>query len=409
MVERRQVFYVEGYDPQGAEGYYGLFQLLLRRIRPIWPAQAEVGELKLDSEFLAHWDVEASGPKWRVATHYEFLRLEHIIRAEMAEPIVLQVPRAMVWALDYLITGTIVRVVRKGWPFGLHLLYFQAALLLWLALAVVGGGAAAHAVAATTGLPHLTAHATGVIVGVACLAIMRPLVDRAHVLQGNRCWSSLSRFARGRASDLDAPIEAFAQRLVAVARANEADEIVVIGHSWGGAIAPLIVASALELDPDVGRRRARLVLLTLGSIMPAAALHPDAVRLHKAIRRLAAEPSVRWLECEIYEDVLSCGFDPVQAAGIELGGRRCNPLPWQVQLRDMVHADLYGRLRWKFLRMHYQIIMANDRRAPYDYFLVACGPLPVEEWAARGRDLVAAFSPDGTDAGPALASPAAAD
>jgi hypothetical protein len=27
--------------------------------------------------------------------------------------------------------------------------------------------------------------------------------------------------------------------------------------------------------------------------------------------------------------------------------------------------------------------------------MVTCGPIPVEEWAARGRDLVPAFASDG--------------
>jgi hypothetical protein len=50
--------------------------------------------------------------------------------------------------------------------------------------------------------------------------------------------------------------------------------------------------------------------------------------------------------------------------------------------------------------------MANDQRAPYDYFMLTCGPIPVEEWAARGHDLAAAFSPDGAYAA-AVPSPLA--
>ena len=50
----------------------------------IWPLKARLGELQIDSQDFAHWDIEASGPNWQVSTRYEFLRQEHIIRANMA-------------------------------------------------------------------------------------------------------------------------------------------------------------------------------------------------------------------------------------------------------------------------------------------------------------------------------------
>ena len=42
--------------------------------------------------------------------------------------------------------------------------------------------------------------------------------------------------------------------------------------------------------------------------------------------------------------------------------------------------------------MHYQFIMANDMRAPYEYMMLVCGPVPVEQWAKRGHDMLARFA-----------------
>ena len=110
----------------------------------------------------------------------------------------------------------------------------------------------------------------------AIFTLLRPLADRLFVVQINSHWPYLCEFARGEPSCFDRPIEACAERLVAAARANAADEIVVVGHSGGGALAPFVITRALELDPEVGRRGPPIVLLTLGSIMPGAALHPKA-------------------------------------------------------------------------------------------------------------------------------------
>ena len=84
VIGRRHVIYVEGWDPQGAEGYYRLFERSVKRFRATWTIEARLGELQLDSQAFAHWDIETSGPNWRVATRYDFLRQEHFIRANMA-------------------------------------------------------------------------------------------------------------------------------------------------------------------------------------------------------------------------------------------------------------------------------------------------------------------------------------
>ena len=57
LVARRHVFYVSGYDPQGAEGYHRLFERSLARFLKIWPLKTRLGQLALDSESFAHWTI----------------------------------------------------------------------------------------------------------------------------------------------------------------------------------------------------------------------------------------------------------------------------------------------------------------------------------------------------------------
>ena len=100
------------------------------------------------------------------------------------------------------------------------------------------------------------------------------------MVQINSHWPYLLEYARGEPSCFDRCIEAGARRLVEIARANEADEIVVVGHSGGGVTGPAVVARALELDPDLGRHGPRVVLLTPGSLMPGIGLHRAAMKVH---------------------------------------------------------------------------------------------------------------------------------
>src|SRR5215475_4076360 len=372
LIARRHVIYVGGYDPQGAEGYYRLFERSWKRFLTIWPLTSKVGPLELDAEDFAHWDVEAAGPNWRVATRYEFLRQEHMIRANMAEPMTRQIPRALAWALDYLVSGALLRVLRTSWPFGLVLIYFQMMLIWWLVLSVAGGGLIAYGAAHALRLPALLALVIGIACAFAVFALLRPLADRWFVVQINSHWPHLCAFARGERSCFDRLIDACA-------------------------LAPAVMTRALERDPDIGRRGPPLVLLTLGSIAPGAALHPKAVRLRAVTARLAAEPSIVWVDCQSRADIRNFwDFDPVEGIGAYAGEARCNPWIWMLRLRYMLSPQLFRRLRFDFFRLHYQFIMANDRRARYDYFMLLTGPVPVATWARRDYETMTAFAADAT-------------
>jgi len=409
LIRRRHVFYVEGYDPQGAEGYYKLFERSWKRFLTIWPLATRLGPLEIETEEFARWNIETAGPNWQVATRYDFLRQEHIIRANMAEPMTRQIPRALGWALDYLVSGALVRVFRASWEFGVVLMSFQAMITWWLLLSVGGGWLIAYLAAQYFGLPVLAALVIGIAGAFAVFALLRPLANRWFAIQINSHWPYLCEFARGEPSCFDAPIDACAERLIAAARANAVDEIVVVGHSGGGALAPVVVARALERDPDLGRRGPSIVLLTLGSIMPGAALHPKAVQLRTVVARLAVEPSISWIDCQSRKDVMNFwDFDPVEGIGVAAGAARCNPLVWKLRFRDMLSPEFYQRLRLNFFRMHYQFIMANDRRAPYDYFMLMCGPVPVATWARDALAVMAAFAEDASLAEDRVAAPAGA-
>jgi anthranilate phosphoribosyltransferase len=52
------------------------------------------------------------------------------------------------------------------------------------------------------------------------------------------------------------------------------------------------------------------------------------------------------------------------------------------RFRDVLKPENYKRFRWRFFRVHFQYLMANERRATYDYFMMICGPRLLAEVAA---------------------------
>ena len=193
-------------------------------------------------------------------------------------------------------------------------------LLSWISLSVIGGWFVAHAAFRFVGLPEYLAIAIGVAGALARFVLQKPLANRLFLVQINSHWPYLLEFARGEPSCFDRPIEKGAERLVEVSRADEADEIVVDRSQRRRRAAPAVVARALELDPDLGRHGTPVVVMTLGSIMPGAAVHPPSVKLRAIVKRLAVEPSVRWIDVQSRKDVLNFwDFDPVSEIGVDAG------------------------------------------------------------------------------------------
>jgi pimeloyl-ACP methyl ester carboxylesterase len=272
----------------------------------------------------------------------------------------------------------------------MHHLIFQLLMVLWIALSFGAGWLTLIAARNFLGLTTLASMPPAIAVTFAVFLALRPLAERLLVIRINNAWPYFRKFGRGQPTCFDRPINTGVARLIAAANASDLDEVVLVGHSGGAPLVLPIVARALERDPDLGRRVPSVVVMTLGSIMAGVALHPRAQWMRDMVRRVANEPSVRWIDCQSRRDVLQFwNFDPVAGIGVEVDPQRCNPLIWQIRFRDVILPERYRRVQMNFFRLHYQFIMASDLKAPYDYFALTCGPFAAIDWAQRGREIAA--------------------
>ena len=55
------------------------------------------------------------------------------------------------------------------------------------------------------------------------------------------------------------------------------------------------------------------------------------------------------------------------------------PIIRLVRIRNMVEERTYRRIQFKFMRVHHQFVMANERRTAYDFYMMGCGPVPIAQ------------------------------
>jgi hypothetical protein len=84
------------------------------------------------------------------------------------------------------------------------------------------------------------------------------------------------------------------------------------------------------------------------------------------------------------------------------------PIIRRVQIHQMLSAPTLRRLRFSYMRLHYQFVMANERRAAYDYFMLMCGPAAFRRTVTQPNGPADLYGADGAYAVPSLPAGSAA-
>ena len=405
MIHKRHFFHAPGFDPYDAASQHRRFVREAARFQTTWNVSAVVSDLRDPSAGEGHWSVTATAPGWTVETCYEILDWHDIVRAELDGPAPRRLWNGLVTFVDFIASGTVGRYFGANWRYGLFFFVPFVNVILFAAVAIIVGWVAGAVLgSAVFGSAGLGAIAGLVVAVLAFGLLMRWPGERWRVSQGLADWIFARDYMLRRRRDVEARAEAFADRLVARARRADADEIIVAGHSLGATIVVDMLARALARDPDLGRHGPKLGVLTIGATIPKLALHPGGGWVRDAARRIAAEPSLAWAEFQARDDVISFHkFHPVELTRFNDVNDASPPVIRRVQIHEMLSEAAFRRYRFNFMRLHYQFVMANERRALYDYFMLICGPAPFWQTINQANGPVDLYAADGSLRDPAVA------
>ena len=384
VVTRRIVYHIGGYDSVSPTSAYQRFARELRRFESTWSADAAVSSPATNDD-VASWSIAASGPNWRVETEYRLVRWDDVIDADEKEPVWRQIPRALLAFVDFVQGGALWGYLRTNWRYACFFLYPYVILGLIAALAVFLGKASAE----RAGSPVL-----GLILGAAAFVILLTWsVRHLYLQQLFNDWIFSRTYVRHGHPVLDGRLERVARDLVAAAESDQADEILVTGHSLGAVLAIDLMDRALRLKPDLGETGPRIAILSIGSSILKIGLHRGAIRFRSAVEHVASARHVFWAEYQALTDVMNFyKIDPVAAMGLHAAG---HPVIRTTRISRMLDPAFYRRIRRNFFRVHCQFVSGNDRRAAYDYFMLLCGPLYAESQVRYTDGAASAIGADG--------------
>lgn len=157
----------------------------------------------------------------------------------------------------------------------------------------------------------------------------------------------------------------------------EADEVMLVGHSYGA-------APAIKAAHHIANGGRPVSVLTAGSISPIVSIDPNEDDLRPAVDALLHCDNVCWRDFYAPQDSLSFPrIDPVEDFCLPAA----QPITADFKVRSAVYDKIVARrkirkFRWNIMRMHFQFIMAVDFQGGFDYHRIALGPDPLKT-AAR--------------------------
>jgi hypothetical protein len=381
-IGRRHVIYIQGLFPRGPDYYYALLEKQLTRHAELYGLKATCSPLLRINPLLVRCEIMMQSDGRSVHTTYDFLDWEDLIKTAHQRSVFYTVLRAARTFADHFLDGTFIAMLRAWWKFAI------AWILPYIMFALVG----LFAVIFAKNLFHIFWKYEGfaplVKIGISGFAILGLLrLSRFYWCAVMiRDFNYASLYAKGKVPELEKRISDFSDIVTDICKTSEADEILIVGHSFSGQLAARVAAGAARKGAFARNDNHRIKLLTLGDAGCHVALMKGAgaARVRQDIFAIASQKELPWVLIYSGKDVLAFNTadPPSLLRKFEGGNAHISdffwPLMYDARFRSAMKEEDYHRMRWRFFHIHGQYIMAARlKSAHFDYLRAVCGAEPL--------------------------------
>ncbi len=368
-VHRRLVLYLSGFDPRGVRYYHQLYRAEAQKQASVSGYKMEVSKRERIDDHLFLWNVRHTDDQGAVDTEYVYAEWDDIVRQFWVKQ-----PAKLAWVTltaswRALRAGVFAKTFQWSWPAGVTAT-MPAILILLLLLVSIGFGGIGYWLFGIAGA------AIGLAAGAVLLWLAYQLEQKFNLTWVGRILSFHEREEQSRTRALDQRRDAFGAYLRDKLSDPNLDEILVVGHSYGAALAIAVVARAQDAVTTTGPQ---LSLLTLGQTIMWLAWLPEAKAMRAEIAAVAESDTTDWLDISAPPDGACFALvDPYTAIGDRNADRR-NPKLLNAKFHEIMPEAEFDRKSRDWMRLHFQYIMATAQPADYDFFAITAGPKTLAE------------------------------
>jgi hypothetical protein len=368
---RRAVFFIAGFDPNGAQYLYWLFRREFGKDNALYGRRANVGRLVTDADKLPAWRIETEDGARPVTIDYTVLSPRAVVVGNYYVRDVFRLIAAYCYALfAFLRSGGIFYLRKAPLPAVLVVVYVILAVpgFFWIGttLAYWPMLLLPDSVGETW---RLVGRLAGGLVFLQAVYLFEGVIWLYFFVSALRM---MALQAKARAHPLDRMVAGWVRIVAERQEIHRYDEVLIVGHSIGSIQGIEMVQQLLARPAFAGT--ARLSLLTIGSADGVLSCQRNARRFHAATAAAATSPDLVWVEYFAPTDAICRGWiDPVAFAGIDLGGRpQLGPAMRKLDLAAMFPGLNLRRVPVNLVKQHFLYLSAGDAKTDYSYFATIC-------------------------------------
>ncbi len=388
-VKNRAIYLIGGYEPKSADAFFNRTNREYARFGETWKLDTKISSLNVSSDgHIATVNLETRDKDWQVNTEFNFLVWNELVLKDFARALPVRLMRYLITFFDYVLSGTAFSFFRTNWRFAFYFLF--PAVMIYLificSFLITRSLIPPNFLGTSEGMQVVSSAVTDWIALLVFFILLQLTGERWFALHLMDLWSFSRYYLRELRPDADARIKTYAKAVAAAANSNQFDEILLVGHSTGGALILDIAATALAADPKIASKNCEITILTVGSTALKIGLHPAAKMFRQKVQTLVDNQSINWVEYQSHTDIINFyKTDPLKE--MRLTNKRTDefPIVRTVRIREMLEPAIYKRVKKNFFRVHYQFIMGNTRPYYYDFFMICCAPLSA---TTRAKNLI---------------------
>jgi len=203
--------------------------------------------------------------------------------------------------------------------------------------------------------------------------------DKLYVNLSINDWAFARDMCFGSNQEIEGRYEAFADQLLQEIKNTDADEVLIVGHSFGSVWAVMALSKALQKDAKALKDK-RITFLAMGSSLLKIGLVKSAGFIRHATQNVLSMPNLFWHEIQTKTDFVSFyKSDPFQPMELEAPEGRM--VIDRVNFKNALSKTRHHKMMKSMYLAHRQYILYCDKPVHYDYQLRVFGPLYADELA----------------------------
>jgi len=345
----------------------------------LWEFELSADEIEEDAaNYKTVRTFHSHGPDWSAETRYVHFSWADIIAKYENVPYPKNLINHLPGYLAFFFDRTVLKYRKASARYWGFTIYPILLLVLFAVLAWFAAGYALSFFASATVLQFALTIAL-------FLVLCKFPGDKLYVMLSVNDWAFARDMCLSTNPEIEARYDAFATHLLKEIRRSNADEIIIVGHSFGSVWAVMALAKALERRPKALDGK-RITFLAMGSSLLKVGLVKKAQFLSAAVQKVLSLKHLLWHEIQTKTDFVSFyKSDPFEPMGIK--DIAAEVILHRVNFKKALSKQRHRKMLKSMYLAHRQYILYCDRKVHHDFQLRVLGPHFADE-LARNIDLV---------------------